>query len=123
MPPTGGVGGNAAIRDAASLMENLTRVSEAVDIQAALEVEIPKYEKDMMQFSKSCVNTSMRNVRTITAEGYIFPHLMRTMMRIVNLFIGAPSQKLSSSALSSMYSILNDHINCLRLLSSVERTV
>ena len=92
VPPTGGVGGNAAIRDAASLMENLTRVSEAVDIQAALEVEIPKYEKDMMQFSKSCVNTSMRNVRTITAEGYIFPHLMRTMMRIVNLFIGAPSQ-------------------------------
>jgi hypothetical protein len=73
-------------------MEHLTRVSEAVDIHAALEVEIPKYEKDMIQFSKSCVNTSMRNVRAITAEGYIFPYLMRTMMRIVNLFIGAPSK-------------------------------
>lgn len=92
MPPTGGVGGNAAIRDAASLTEHLTRVSNASDIHAALEVEIPKYEKDMIQFSKGCVNTSMRNVRMITAEGYIFPYLIRMVMRIVNFFIGAPSK-------------------------------
>jgi hypothetical protein len=73
------------------LTEHLTRVAAAADFNAALEIEIPKYEKDMMEFARGCVNRSMRNVRTITAEGYVVPYLIRGVMRIVNFFLGAPN--------------------------------
>lgn len=88
VPPTGGEGGNTAIRDAASLVKHLAKVASAADPKATLDVEIQEYEKDMLKFSSSSISRSYRNSTVITVEGYIYPYLVRGLLRIVNFFFG-----------------------------------
>jgi 2-polyprenyl-6-methoxyphenol hydroxylase-like FAD-dependent oxidoreductase len=89
VPPTGGEGGNTAIRDAGALVKRLTKIASAKDREATLSVEIEEYEKEMLKFSRGSVNRSYRNSTTITVEGYIFPYLLRGFLRIINFFFGA----------------------------------
>ena len=88
MPPTGGEGGNTAIRDAAILVKHLTTVAAAEDRKAVLDIEIQAYEKDMLKFAWTSVSRSYRNATSITVEGYIFPYILRAIFRIINFFFG-----------------------------------
>jgi 2-polyprenyl-6-methoxyphenol hydroxylase-like FAD-dependent oxidoreductase len=89
VPPTGGEGGNTAIRNAAELVKHILKVASVEDRGAALDVEIQKYEKEMLTFAWSSVGRSYRNSMTITVEGYVLPYLLRGMLRIINFFFGA----------------------------------
>jgi 2-polyprenyl-6-methoxyphenol hydroxylase-like FAD-dependent oxidoreductase len=89
VPPTGGEGGNTAIRDAGILVKRLTTIAAAEDRKAILDVEIEAYEKDMLKFAWASVNRSYRNATTITVEGYVFPYIVRGFLRIINFFFGA----------------------------------
>ena len=88
MPPTGGEGGNTAIHDAGLLVKHLTKVVSADDRKAVLDVEIQAYEKDMLKFAWASVSRSYRNATVITVEGYIFPYILRGLLRIINFFFG-----------------------------------
>ena len=88
VPPTGGEGGNTAIRDAGILVKHLTTVAAAEDRKGVLNVEIQAYEKDMLKFAWASVTRSYRNATTITVEGYIFPYILRGVLRIINFFFG-----------------------------------
>ena len=88
MPPTGGEGGNTALRDAALLLESLTKVAFSSDPDSILKTEIPMYEKDMLQFARTAVNRSYRNAKMAGADGYIKPYVLRIIMRTVNFFFG-----------------------------------
>jgi 2-polyprenyl-6-methoxyphenol hydroxylase-like FAD-dependent oxidoreductase len=87
VPPTGGEGGNVAIRDAAALVKHLTKVVNASDQNEALRTEIREYEKDMATFSRSKVNKASMLCRIMTAEG-IFSFIVRWVMWIVDLVVG-----------------------------------
>ena len=89
MPPTGGEGGNTAIRDAAKLLETIKIIESAENWKQTIEVEIPKYEQEMLSFASRVVNRSTRNAKMITAEGYVTPYLIRGVLRIMNFFFGA----------------------------------
>ena len=89
VPPTAGEGGNTAIRDAGVLLKHLITVASADDLRSAFDEEIPKYERDMLEFSWTKISDSCRNAKLITMEGYIFPYVVRGIMRILNLFFGA----------------------------------
>jgi len=88
VPPTGGEGGNTALRDAASLTKQLLAVSQAEDVAAALETEIRAYEKDMLRFSRASAIKSYYFAQIMTIEGYILPYIVRGFMRIMNFFFG-----------------------------------
>ena len=88
VPPTGGEGGNTAIRDAAQLTQRLTKVSAFNDRRTILAKEISAYETDMLKFSSVVVHTSLRNSGMITAEGWIYPHIIRAILKVVNFFFG-----------------------------------
>ena len=88
MPPTGGEGGNNAIRDAALLVQRLKKIATTEDREGILGAEIQEYEKEMLRFSWSSVSKSYRYSTFITAEGYIFPYILRAMFRFINFFIG-----------------------------------
>lgn len=88
MPPTGGEGGNTAIRDAAQLTQSLVKVFALTDRgQGILPEEISAYENDMLKFSSTSVNRSMRFSGMMTAEGWVYPYLIRIGLRVVNFFI------------------------------------
>jgi 2-polyprenyl-6-methoxyphenol hydroxylase-like FAD-dependent oxidoreductase len=89
VPPTGGEGGNTAIRDAAKLLETIKIIESADDVKEAIEMEIPKYEKEMLSFAADVVSRSVRNAKMITAEGYILPYIVRGILRVINFFFGA----------------------------------
>ena len=89
MPPTGGEGGNTAIRDAAKLLETIKVLHAAGDFNEAIEMEIPKYEKEMLSFASNVVRRSVRNAKMITVEGYVMPYVVRAMLRVINFFFGA----------------------------------
>lgn len=91
MPPTGGEGGNTAIRDAGLLMKHLTIAAATEDRKAVLDVEIQAYEKDMLKFAWAAVSTSYRNATSITIDGYIFPYVLRGLLMIINFFFGVKS--------------------------------
>lgn len=91
VPPTGGEGGNTAIRDAGLLVEHLKIVAAAEDRKAVLDVEIQAYEKDMLKFSWSAVSASYRNSTSITIDGYIFPYILRGVLMVINFFFGVKS--------------------------------
>ena len=88
VPPTGGEGGNTALRDAALLTKHLIKVSKADDVTAALNTEIRAYEKDMLKFSRALVVKSYYFAHIMTIEGYILPYIVRGFMRIMNFFFG-----------------------------------
>lgn len=89
MPPTGGEGGNTALRDAGLLLKHLKRIAFAKDPEAAMVDEIPAYEKDMLDFAWSAVSRSTQNAQIICAEGYFFPFMVRTFMKTLNFLFGA----------------------------------
>ena len=86
MPPTGGEGGNSALRDAAQLTRTLVKVVASHDLRTRLEEEISGYEEEMLKFSSLTVNRSMRYRGIMTVEGWVYPYLLRTVLRIVNFF-------------------------------------
>jgi 2-polyprenyl-6-methoxyphenol hydroxylase-like FAD-dependent oxidoreductase len=88
VPPTGGEGGNSALHDAASLLEHLSKIASAADRHAAVDTEIKQYEKDMLKFSWSKVSKSYYLCQAITIEGYLFPYLLRGLLRILNYLVG-----------------------------------
>jgi len=88
VPPTGGEGGNTAIRDAAELVKHVAKIAAAPDCKAALDVEISEYEKDMLKFSRSTVTRSYRNAKIITVDGYVLPYLVRGLFRVLNFLFG-----------------------------------
>lgn len=92
VPPTGGEGGNTALRDAGKLLDCLVKVTQSGDRETALKIELPKYEEDMLGFSRDSVNRSYRNARLVLTEGYVVPYLKRAVMRIVNFFFGTKEQ-------------------------------
>ena len=89
MPPTGGEGGNTALRDAGLLLRHLMKITSTDDPPSIMATEIEAYEKDMLNFAWGAVSTSKRNAQVISTEGYIFPYLVRGFMRIMNLLFGA----------------------------------
>jgi 2-polyprenyl-6-methoxyphenol hydroxylase-like FAD-dependent oxidoreductase len=92
VPPTGGSGGNVALRDAALLLKHLVVIANAQDIPTSLAKEIPKYESNILGFSAKVVSMSKRYATMITADGWIMPYLMRFFMRLGNFFIGAKAE-------------------------------
>ena len=88
MPPTGGEGGNTAIRDAAILTEHIIKISEAEDRAVAIESQIRAYEKDMLSFSRKSVVKSHWFAHIMTIEGYVLPYIVRGFMKIMNFFFG-----------------------------------
>jgi hypothetical protein len=87
VPPTGGQGGNNALRNAGLLVEHLTKVVSGTE-DTALETEIQKYEKNMLNFSRSSVTKSFYLAHVMTVQGYLVPYVLRGFMRIVNFFFG-----------------------------------
>ena len=88
VPPTGGEGGNTAIRDAAKLLETIKTIDSSDDLKEAIETEIPRYEKEMLNFAWSVVSKSTKFAKVFTAEGYVVPYVIRVVFRIINFFFG-----------------------------------
>jgi 2-polyprenyl-6-methoxyphenol hydroxylase-like FAD-dependent oxidoreductase len=89
VPPTGGEGGNTAIRDAAKLMETIKNIESSDNLKEAIETDIPKYEKEMANFAWRVVSKSTKFAKVFTAEGYVVPYLIRAVLRVINFFFGA----------------------------------
>ena len=88
MPPTGGEGGNIALRDAGLLLDCLLKVVSSEDCGSVMKSELPRYEKEMLEFSRRCVSRSHRSAKIRTVEGYVMPYVIRFAMRIANFFFG-----------------------------------
>jgi 2-polyprenyl-6-methoxyphenol hydroxylase-like FAD-dependent oxidoreductase len=88
VPPTGGEGGNTAIRDAAKLMETIKTIDSSDDLKEAIETDIPRYEKEMLNFAWSVVSKSTKFAKVFTAEGYVVPYVIRVVLRVINFFFG-----------------------------------
>jgi 2-polyprenyl-6-methoxyphenol hydroxylase-like FAD-dependent oxidoreductase len=88
VPPTGGEGGNSALRDAGLLLEHIVKISSSDDRMMAMKTEIPKYEKSMVELSRVSVKTSYRNAKMASMEGHVVPYRLRFVMRVVNFFFG-----------------------------------
>jgi hypothetical protein len=88
VPPTGGEGGNTAIRDAALLTKHLMKISKAEDRASAIDAEIRAYETDMLSFSRKSVVKSHWFAHIMMIEGYVLPYIVRGFMRIMNFFFG-----------------------------------
>jgi hypothetical protein len=54
------------------------------DPRKSIDDEITAYEEEMLKFSSATVNRSMRYCGMITAEGWVYPYLVRSGLRIVN---------------------------------------
>ena len=91
MPPTGGEGGNSAIRDAALLVKRIRNMVSASNPRSAVGSEIAAYEKEMLKLSWVAVTASYRNCKVMTIEGYILPYFVRLVLRVINFFFGAKS--------------------------------
>jgi hypothetical protein len=64
------------------------KVVSSEDTKAALQVEIPEYESEMLEFSRKVVAASCRNAKMATVDGFVWPYLVRFMLRVINLFFG-----------------------------------
>jgi salicylate hydroxylase len=88
VPPSGGEGGNNALRDAGQLTQCLVKVFASKDGQDVLPGEVSAYENEMFKLSSVSIRTSMRNSNTITAEGWVYPYFIQFALRVVNFFFG-----------------------------------
>jgi len=80
MPPTGGVGGNTALRDACELVDRLASVSDRSDLVDAVR----QYEAGMFKYAFDAVRSSMGFLRRATNENAIQLTASRVFFRTVN---------------------------------------
>ena len=80
MPPTGGIGGNTALRDASELVDRIGAVTEATDLVDAVR----QYEAAMFKYAFDAVRSSMGFLRRATNESAAQLSVSRVFFRTVN---------------------------------------
>ncbi len=83
MPPTRGIGGNTALRDAQLLCQKLIAVAWQ---ENTMPEALKEYVTEMLHYSFAAVKTSKQNLDWIVMENGIGRALTKTALRSVNLF-------------------------------------
>jgi 2-polyprenyl-6-methoxyphenol hydroxylase-like FAD-dependent oxidoreductase len=80
MPPTRGIGGSTALRDASVLTQKLVAAEKG---QQSLINALHEYEGEMLKYGFAAVRSSLQAMNMIVAEQRLF---YRVMLRIAGLF-------------------------------------
>jgi 2-polyprenyl-6-methoxyphenol hydroxylase-like FAD-dependent oxidoreductase len=83
MPPTRGIGGNTALKDAQLLCQKLIAVARQEQTQASA---LKEYVKEMLHYSFAAVKSSKQNLDMIVMENSVGRALTKTALRAANLF-------------------------------------
>lgn len=83
MPPTRGIGGNTALRDAQFLCQKLIAVTQQEKTQASA---LKEYVTEMLHYSFAAVKSSKQALDMIVMENSVGRALTRTALRSINLF-------------------------------------
>lgn len=83
MPPTRGIGGNTALRDAQLLCQKLIAVARQEQTQASA---LKEYVTEMLHYSFAAVKSSKQSLDMMVMENSVGRALTKTALRAVNLF-------------------------------------
>lgn len=83
MPPTRGIGGNTALRDAQLLCQKLIAV---VRQEKTMSEALKEYVTEMLHYSFAAVKSSKQSLEMIVMENSVGRALTKTALRSVNLF-------------------------------------
>jgi 2-polyprenyl-6-methoxyphenol hydroxylase-like FAD-dependent oxidoreductase len=83
MPPTRGIGGNTALRDAQLLCQKLIAVARQ---EKTMPEALKEYVSEMLHYSFAAVKTSKQNLDWIVMENPMGRALTKTALRAANLF-------------------------------------
>ncbi len=83
MPPTRGIGGNTALRDAQLLCQKLVAAARQ---EKTLSQALKEYETDMLHYSFAAVKSSQQSLDMMVMENPVGRALTKTALRSVNIF-------------------------------------
>ncbi|GHO46949.1 FAD-dependent oxidoreductase [Ktedonospora formicarum] len=83
MPPTRGIGGNTALRDAQLLCQKLIAVARQ---EKTMSGTLKEYVTEMLHYSFAAVKSSKQSLEMIVMENSVGRALTKTALRSVNLF-------------------------------------
>ena len=83
MPPTRGIGGNTALKDAQLLCQKLIAVARQEQTQASA---LKEYATEMLHYSFAAVKSSKQSLDMMVMENSVGRALTKTALRAVNLF-------------------------------------